>query len=90
MRWFSALRLTPYHLPSVGELRRLGIRTIMDLDALTEEEMVSLPLETSVTTTVLVRARDSVKTNPELIRLREVGQPISSIKAWSCWRSASS
>jgi hypothetical protein len=74
--WILQAKLCVYFGDSVGELRRLGIRTVMDLDALTEEEMVSLPLETSVTTTVLVRARDSVKTNPELIRLREVGQLI--------------
>ena len=36
--------------------------------------MATLPLDTSVTTTVLWRARDSVRTNPELNRLREVGQ----------------
>ena len=72
--WILQAKLCVYFGDSVKELRRLGIRTILDLDALGEEEIVNLPLETSVTTTVLARARDSVRTNPELHRLREVGQ----------------
>jgi hypothetical protein len=58
----------------VKELRRIGIRTILDLSALSEEEVAALPLDTSVTTTVLARARESVTGNQELHRLAEVGQ----------------
>ena len=72
--WILQAKLCVYFGDSVKELRRLGIRTILDLDALGEEEIASLPLDTSVTTTVLARARDSVRTNPEMSRLREVGQ----------------
>jgi hypothetical protein len=73
IEWILQAKLCVYFGDSVKELRRLGIRTIMDLDMLSDEEMTSLPLETSVTKTVLDRARDSVRTNPELSRLREVG-----------------
>ena len=74
--WILQAKLCVYFGDSVKELRRLGIRTILDLEALSPEEMATLPLDTSVTTTVLGRARDSVKANPELNRLREVGQLI--------------
>jgi hypothetical protein len=72
--WMLQAKLCVYFGDSVKELRRLGIRTIMDLSALSEEEVASLPHDTSVTTTVLARARDSVGTNSELHRLRDVGQ----------------
>ena len=71
--WILQAKLCVYFGDSVKELRRLGIRTIMDLSALSEEEIAALPLDTSVTTTVLARARESVMTNQELHRLREVG-----------------
>ena len=76
--WILQAKLCLYFGDSVKELRRLGIRTILDLEALSDEEVASLPLDTSVTTTVLGRARDSVKTSPELSRLREVGQLLGS------------
>ena len=76
LEWILQAKLCVFFGDSVKELRRIGVRTIMDLEGLSEEEMTSLPLETTVTATVLARARDSVKTNPELGRLREVGQLI--------------
>jgi hypothetical protein len=76
LEWILQAKLCVFFGDSIKELRRLGIRTIMDLDSLTEEEITNLPLETSVTATVLARARDSVKSNPELGRLREVGHLI--------------
>ena len=72
--WILQAKLCVYFGDSVKELRHLGIRTIVDLEALTPEEMIALPDDTSVTATVLARARDSVRTNPEMLRLREVGQ----------------
>jgi hypothetical protein len=40
---------------------------------MTPAEIESLPSETSVTATVLLRARESVK-SPEIDRLRDIGQ----------------
>jgi hypothetical protein len=72
--WILQAKLCVYFGEDVKELRRLGIRTILDLDALSAEEIEALPDDTSATADVLARARDSVKNNPELLRLREVGQ----------------
>jgi hypothetical protein len=72
--WILQAKLCVYFGEDVKELRRLGIRTILDLDALSAEEIDALPDDTSATADVLARARDSVKNNPELLRLREVGQ----------------
>jgi hypothetical protein len=72
--WILQAKLCVYFGESVKDLRRLGIRTVIDLDLLTEPEIESLPAETSVTATVLARARQSVRNNPEIVRLREVGQ----------------
>jgi len=72
--WILQAKLCVYFGEDVKELRRLGIRTILDLDALSPEEIESLPDDTSVTADVLARARESVANNPELLRLREVGQ----------------
>jgi hypothetical protein len=72
--WILQAKLCMYFGDSVKELRRLGIRTIVDLGELSEEEISTLPHDTSVTTTVLNRARESLGTNQELTRLREVGQ----------------
>jgi hypothetical protein len=74
--WILQAKLCVYFGDSVKELRHLGIRTIVDLEALTPDEMVSLPDDTSVTATVLGRARDSVRNSPEMVRLREVGQTL--------------
>ena len=72
--WILQAKLCVYFGDSVKELRHLGIRTIVDLEALTAEEMIALPDDTSVTATVLTRARDSVRNSPEMLRLRDVGQ----------------
>ena len=72
--WILQAKLCVYFGEGVKELRRFGIRTIVDLEALTAEEIATLPQDTSVTATVLVRAIASSRTSPEIIRLREVGQ----------------
>jgi hypothetical protein len=72
--WILQAKLCVYFGASVKELRHLGIRTIVDLEALTPEELISLPEVTSVTAPVLSRARESVRQSPEMLRLREVGQ----------------
>ena len=54
--WILQAKLCVYFGEGVKELRRFGIRTIVDLEALTAEEIATLPQDTSVTATVLVRA----------------------------------
>lgn len=63
-----------YFGESVKDLRRHGIRTIIDLEPLTPLDIEGLAKETSVTKYALQRAQQSVKTDPEIARLREVGQ----------------
>jgi hypothetical protein len=75
--WILQAKLCAYFGEDIKELRRLGIRTILDLNDLSPEEIVALPNDTRVTADVLARARESVANNPELLRLREVGQALS-------------
>jgi hypothetical protein len=72
--WILQAKLCVYFGDGVKDLRRFGIRTLVDLDALTPEEVETLPHDTSVTSTVLARAIASAHTSPEIARLREVGQ----------------
>ena len=71
--WILQAKLCVYFGDTVKDLRRLGIRTLIDLESMTPAELDSLPAETSVTATVLLRARESVK-SPEIERLRDTGQ----------------
>jgi hypothetical protein len=71
--WILQAKLCVYFGDTVKDLRRIGIRTLVDLESMTPPEIESLPAETSVTATVLVRARESVK-SPEIERLRDIGQ----------------
>jgi hypothetical protein len=72
--WILQAKLCVYFGDGVKELRRFGIRTLVDLETLTAEELATLPQDTSVTATVLARAIGSSRTSPEIARLREVGQ----------------
>jgi len=71
--WILQAKLCVYFGDTVKDLRRIGIRTVIDLESLTPPEIESLPAETSVTATVLLRAHEAVKNNPEIDRLREMG-----------------
>jgi hypothetical protein len=71
--WILQAKLCVYFGETVKDLRRLGIRTVIDLQGLTPAAMASLPTDTSVTETILVRASESVKDSPEIARLREIG-----------------
>jgi hypothetical protein len=71
--WILQAKLCVYFGDGVKELRRFGIRTLVDLEALTPEEIDTLPQETSVTSTVLIRAVVATRTSPEIGRLREAG-----------------
>lgn len=62
-----------YFGEAMKDLRRHGARTIIDLEPLTDEDIEALATETSVTKYALRRARDSVKTDPAIDRLREAG-----------------
>ena len=63
-----------YFGEAMQDLRRHGIRTIIDLEPLTPQDIEALAKETSVTKYALERAQKSVKTDPEITRLREAGQ----------------
>src|SRR5688572_8242922 len=71
--WILQAKLCVYFGETVKDLRRLGIRTVVDLQALTAAEIAALPSDTSVTETILVRAGESVRNSPEIARLREIG-----------------
>ena len=72
--WILQAKLCVYFGDNVKELRRYGIRTLIDLEALSPAEIETLPTDTSVTANVLTRAIASARNNPEIARLREVGQ----------------
>ena len=72
--WILQAKLCVYFGDGVKDLRRFGIRTLVDLDALSPEEIETLPHDTVVTNNVLNRAITSVRTSSEIARLREVGQ----------------
>jgi hypothetical protein len=71
--WILQAKLCVFFGDTVKDLRRIGIRTLVDLESMTPPEIESLPMETSVIATVLLRARESVK-SPEIDRLRDIGQ----------------
>jgi hypothetical protein len=72
--WILQAKLCVSFGPAVKDLRQQGIRTIIDLEPLTDDEIAQLPLDTTVTKVSLERARNAVKCNEEIKRLREVGQ----------------
>jgi hypothetical protein len=72
--WILQAKLCVFFGEGVKELRRVGIRTLVDLEALTPEEIETLPKDTSVTAPALARAIESARTSPEIGRLREAGQ----------------
>jgi hypothetical protein len=71
--WILQAKLCAYFGDTTNDLRKMGIRTIADLESLTALELEALPAETSVTAPVLLRAHAAVKSNAEIQRLREVG-----------------
>lgn len=72
--WILQAKLCIHFGDSVKDLRRLGIRTMVDLELMSATEIDALPAETSVTAPVLCRARMHVMTSTEIARLRELGQ----------------
>jgi hypothetical protein len=72
--WILQAKLCMCFGEAVKDLRQHGIRTIFDLEPLTQEDINALPLETTVTKIALERAQNSIKNDAEIKRLREVGQ----------------
>ncbi len=71
--WILQAKLCVYFGDSVKDLRRIGIRTVLDLEALSAQAIESLPAETTVTKAVLERAREATMKSAEMKRLRQVG-----------------
>jgi hypothetical protein len=72
--WILQAKLCVYVGAGVKELRRLGIRTLFDLELLTSEEIEALPQNTSVTASALGRAIAAARNSSEIARLRKAGQ----------------
>lgn len=72
--WILQAKLCVYVGDSVKDLRRIGIRTVIDLETLSDQAIETLPAETSVTKYVLERARETVRNSGEVRRLRLVGE----------------
>ncbi len=75
--WILQAKLCVYFGDAVKDLRQRGIRTIMDLEALTPEDVQALISETPATKYALTRARESVQNDAEIKRLRTLGQVLS-------------
>jgi hypothetical protein len=72
--WTLQAKMCLYFGDAVKDLRQRGIRTIVDLDQLTQEDIEILAAETASTRSALQRALVSAKSDPEIRRLRAVGQ----------------
>ena len=72
--WILQAKLCVYFGEAVKSLRDHSIRTLIDLEPLTREELETLAMETASTISALERAQESVKNSAEIKRLREVGQ----------------
>lgn len=75
--WILQAKLCVYFGEAVKDLRHHGIRTIIDLEPLTQEDIEALASETTATKVALERGRESVKNNTEIKRLREAEQLLS-------------
>ena len=71
--WMLQAKLCIYCGESVKDLRRNGIRTIVDLEGLSDDEMEHLSQETSVTRPALERAMKYLERSHEVARLRGIG-----------------
>jgi hypothetical protein len=72
--WILQAKLCVHVGAGVKDLRQLGIRTVVDLEPLTPEEVEALPQNTSVTASALGRAIAAARNSSEIARLREAGQ----------------
>jgi hypothetical protein len=72
--WILQAKMCIYFGETVKELRQHGIRTIIDLEHLTQEDIEILATETAATRSALQRAVAVAKHDAEIGRLRTVGQ----------------
>jgi len=79
--WILQAKLCVCFGEAVKDLRKNGIRSIVDLEPLTQQDIDALPLETAVTKIALERAHRSVKNDVDIKRLRESGQSLG--RFWS-------
>lgn len=71
--WMLQAKLCIYCGDAMRDLRGYGIRTIIDLETMTPEQMETLAQETSVTKPALERARGYLSRSREVARLRKIG-----------------
>jgi hypothetical protein len=72
--WILQAKLCVCFGSTVKDLREHGIRTIIDLAHLDDDtDLEAIAVDTPLTRSALVRARDSVKKDPEIERLQDVG-----------------
>lgn len=71
--WMLQAKLCIYCGDAMRDLRTYGIRTIVDLEDMSNERMDALAQETSVTRPALEQARAYLKRSPEVRRLRTIG-----------------
>lgn len=74
--WILQAKLCVYAPDAMLNLRQQGIRTIMDLEDLEEEERRELVEATAMTKSALERALKPLKTDDEIERLRHVGKTL--------------
>lgn len=72
--WILQAKLCVHFGDGVKDLRRHGIRTVLDLRELSEEEIQTLPSQTSVTESGLRQARHALARDTEIKRLRTAGE----------------
>ena len=72
--WILQAKLCMYFGEAVEELRRHSIRTVVDLQRLSPDEIEALAPESALTRSALEQARESVRDNSEIERLHHVGR----------------
>ncbi|MGK7872764.1 MAG: hypothetical protein AB4426_05460 [Xenococcaceae cyanobacterium] len=71
--WILQAKLCVYFGEAVKDLRQQGIRTIISLESLTEDDIEALARESTLNKSALERAQKSIKNDPEIKRLCKVG-----------------
>ncbi len=72
--WILQAKLCVYFGGAVKELRQHSIRTVIDLEHLTSDDIETLATGTVLTKSALERAHKSVQGDAEIARLRKAGQ----------------
>jgi hypothetical protein len=72
--WILQAKLCIYFGDAVKDLRQHGIRTLLDLEPLREDQIAGLASGTTLTQIGLEQAQEQVKKNNEIKRLCEIGK----------------